>query len=307
MAPLGPENTMDLQTYQDAVSATDCLDPQAGGDPMVPLLGLAGEVGELQGEYKKAIRDGDAIELYRDRFAEELGDVLWYVANLATKLGFDLNQIAERNLDKARDRWGQRTGLDNARPAFDEGYPANERLPRQLKVLVKMGVGPGDKPIGQAYVDGRKLGDHLTDNAYVNDGYRFHDTFHFAFAAVLGWSPITRWFLNRKSRPNVDEVEDGARAKAAEEAISLFAFSHAREYNWLEGKASVSSEMLRSIRRMACGLEVSRCTTGEWEDAIIQGFAAWRFIQKHHGGVLTLDLDRRAMTAILPEIEPSQS
>ena len=68
-------------------------------------------------------------------------------------------------------------------------------------------------------------------------------------------------------------------------------FSHAKEYNWLEGNASVSSEMLRSVRRMAGGLEVARCTTGEWEDAIMQGFAAWRFIHKHHGGLLTLDLD----------------
>ena len=173
--------------------------------------------------------------------------------------------------------------------------------------MVKTGIGPGGKPIGQAYVDGRKLGDHLTDNAYVNDGYRFHDTFHFAFAAVLGWSPITRWFLNRKrkSRPVVDEVKDRARAKAAEEAISLFIFSHAREYNWLEGKASVSSEMLRSIRRMACGLEVARCTTGEWEDAIIQGFAAWAFIQKHQGALLTLDLNRHTISAGLPD--PVQS
>jgi hypothetical protein len=147
------------------------------------------------------------------------------------------------------------------------------------------------------------IGDHLTDNAYVRDGYRYHDTFHFAFAAVLGWSPITRWFLNRKrkSHPAVDVVEDGARAKAAEEAISLFVFSHAKEYNWLQGKASVSSEMLRAVKRMANGLEASRCTTGEWENAIIQGFAAWRFIQNNHGGLLTLDLDRRTITATHPE------
>ena len=221
---------MDLRTYQDAVSTTDCLGAAEGPDPMVPLLGLAGEVGELQAEYKKAIRDGGGPDLYRDRFAEELGDVLWYVANLATKLGFDLEEIAERNLGKARERWGQRAGLASPGDAFDEGHPECERLPRKLRVLIKTGIGPGGEPIGQAYVDSRKLGDHLTDNAYVRDGYRFHDTFHFAFAAVLGWSPITRWFLNRKrkSRPAVDVVEDGARAKAAEEAISLFVFSHAR-------------------------------------------------------------------------------
>lgn len=300
---------MDLHAYQNAVSKTDCLGDQGAASLMVPLLGLAGEVGELQSEYKKAVRDGDAANLYRNRFAEELGDVLWYVANLATKLGFDLNEIAEQNLEKARDRWGRRAGLDETRPAFDEGYPENERLPRKFTVLIKTGIGPNGKPIGRAYIDGKPLGDHLTDNAYVGDGYRFHDTFHFAFAAVLGWSPITRWLLNRKrkSRPDVDEVEDGARAKAAEEAISLFVFSYAKEYNWLEGRASVSSEMLRSVRRMANGLEVSRCTTGEWEDAITQGFAAWRFIHKHHGGVLTLDLDRRTITASLPEGEAGQS
>lgn len=300
---------MDLLDYQKAVSKTDYLGQKEGAGVMVPLLGLASEVGELQGEYKKAIRDGDATNLYRARFAEELGDVLWYLADLATKLGFDLNDVAEGNLEKAKDRWGRRIGLNDVRPAFDEGYPENERLPRRLEILIKTGVGPNGKPIGRAHVEGRPLGDHLTDNAYISDGYRYHDTFHFAFAAVLGWSPITRWLLNRKrkSRPDVDEVEDGARAKAAEEAISLFVFSHAKEYNWHEGNASVSSEMLRSVRWMANGLEASQCTSGEWENAIVQGFAAWRFIQKHQGGLLTLDRDRRTLSASLPVAEMAQS
>src|SRR6266436_619473 len=114
---------MDLRSYQLAASTTDCLHAGSRADLMVPLLGLAGEVGELQSEYKKALRDGDTPELFRDRFAEELGDVMWYVANLATKLGFDLNQIAELNLDKSRERWGRRCGLSKPRPAFDQGYP----------------------------------------------------------------------------------------------------------------------------------------------------------------------------------------
>lgn len=293
---------MDLYSYQLAASKTDCL-PAAGSiDLIVPLLGLAGEVGELQSEYKKALRDGDAPELFRERFSEELGDVLWYVANLATKLGFNLNRIAELNLNKSRERWGQRCGLTEPRPAFDAGYPECERLPRRLRVHLKTEERPGGRKVVQAYVGNRKLGDHLTDNAYLRDGYRFHDTFHYAFAAVLGWSPITRWLLNRKrkSHPEIDEVEDGARAKAAEEAISLFVFSHAKEYNWLQGKASVSSEMLRSIKGMASGLEVAKCSTGEWENAIVQGFAAWRIIERNHGGVLSLDLDQR-MIAAVPE------
>lgn len=294
---------MDLCEYQTAAAQTDCLPKGPHSDLLVPLLGLAGEVGELQSEYKKALRDGDAPELYRGRFAEELGDVMWYVADLATRLGFDLNQIAQLNLDKSRERWGRRCGLAEPRPPFDQGYPEAERLPRRLRVEIKSEEVESGRKVVQSYIGGRKLGDFLTDNAYVKDGYRFHDTFHYAFAAVLGWSPITRWLLNRKrkSRREVDEVEDGARAKATEEAISLFVFSHAKEYNWLEGKASVSSEMLRSIKWMTTGLEAAKCTTGEWEDAIIQGFAAWRVIERNHGGVLCLDLDERTITGLPPD------
>lgn len=188
---------------------------------------------------------------------------------------------------------------DGTAPSLRRRLSGRPTASARLCILLNTEERKGGKNVVQAYVGNRKLGDHLTDNAYVKDGYRFHDTFHYAFAAVLGWSPITRWLLNRKrkSRPEVDEVEDGARAKAAEEAISLFVFSHAKEYNWLAGKASVSSEMLRSIKWMANGLEAAKCSTGEWEDAIIQGFAARRVIEPNHGGVLSLDLDQRTITA----------
>ena len=58
---------MDLRSYQSAASETDCLPAGRSIDLMVPLLGLAGEVGELQSEYKKALRDGDAPGLFRGR------------------------------------------------------------------------------------------------------------------------------------------------------------------------------------------------------------------------------------------------
>jgi hypothetical protein len=98
-----------------------------------------------------------------------------------------------------------------------------------------------------------------------HDGYRFHDVFHLAFAAVLGWSPITRSLLERKRsrKPEVDEVEDGGRAKVIEEGISALIFAYAKDYNWLAGKASVSSELLRTIKSMIAPFEVSRCSTGE--------------------------------------------
>jgi NTP pyrophosphatase (non-canonical NTP hydrolase) len=76
-----------------------------------PALGLAGEAGEVAEHAKKAIRDDGATVTgaRRAAMAKELGDVLWYTAQLATELGLDLDAIAQANLDKLRSR--QRRGV----------------------------------------------------------------------------------------------------------------------------------------------------------------------------------------------------
>jgi NTP pyrophosphatase (non-canonical NTP hydrolase) len=76
-----------------------------------PALGLAGEAGEVAEHVKKAIRDdgGEVSEERRTAMAKELGDVLWYVAQLATELELELEQIAEQNLEKLLSR--QRRGV----------------------------------------------------------------------------------------------------------------------------------------------------------------------------------------------------
>lgn len=292
-----PEKSMDLREYQERARKTD---RNPAGDPtdhkamMIPLLGLAGEAGELLSEYKKFLRDGDVHLLFRKRFAEELGDMLWYLSNVATKFGLSLLEIAERNLAKCEQRFGQPEGA----PVFDAGYPDGERLPRRFEVHFNAIKDGSYRPKMKAYYGGKQFGDDLTDNAYEGDGYRFHDVFHLAFAAVLGWSPITRTLLarKRKSKPQVDEVEDGGRAKAIEEGISALIFAFGKDYAFLEGKPSVSSELLRTIRSMVSHLEVSRCSTGDWEKAIIQGFNVWREIAKRHGGTVVVDLDDRSIT-----------
>ena len=73
-------------------------------------------------------------------------------------------------------------------------------------------------------------------------------------------------------------------------------FAYAKDYNWLEGKASLSSEFLRMIRNVTAHLEVGRCTEGEWERAIVQGFAVWREIKKRGSGTLVVNLDERSIT-----------
>lgn len=67
-----------------------------------PLLGLTGEVGEFANKYKKVIRDG--IILDRADIQSELGDILWYLSNIASDLGLSLEGIAEVNIDKLADR-----------------------------------------------------------------------------------------------------------------------------------------------------------------------------------------------------------
>ncbi len=122
---------MEISEYQRKAQKTDQLPL---GDPnyrIVPLLGMAGEVGDLLVEFKKYLRDGDAHVLFPDHVAEELGDVLWYLANTATKFDLDLGSIAEANLAKTRDRWPTEDGVDPYR-LFDEEYPSEQQLPRSF-------------------------------------------------------------------------------------------------------------------------------------------------------------------------------
>ncbi len=76
-----------------------------------PALGLAGEAGEVAEHAKKAIRDDSGLisEERRAAMAKELGDVLWYVAQLASELELELDEIAQANLDKLLSR--QRRGV----------------------------------------------------------------------------------------------------------------------------------------------------------------------------------------------------
>lgn len=71
-----------------------------------PALGLAGEAGEFADHAKKVIRDDGGVvsEERREAMSKELGDVLWYVAQLATELDLELEQIAEQNLQKLASR-----------------------------------------------------------------------------------------------------------------------------------------------------------------------------------------------------------
>jgi NTP pyrophosphatase (non-canonical NTP hydrolase) len=155
---------------------TDQIPAIKGTELIVPLLGMVGEVGSLLTEYKKHLRDGEAHKLFKEGIAEELGDLLWYVANVATKFDLDLDSIAENNLEKCRNRWGWRnaaeTNASSLNPSFDSEFLETERLPRNFKVEFTE-VTQDNSVRMRAFIEGEQVGNELTDNSYSSDGYRF--------------------------------------------------------------------------------------------------------------------------------------
>ena len=291
---------MELNEYQRLANQTD-QQPETGNldtdskSIMVPLLGMAGEVGELLGEHKKWLRDGASYKLFPERVKEELGDLLWYLTNVATKHGLTLGEVAEFNLSKTWRRW-QPVGLAKGpRKLFDEDFPSSERLPRQMDISIGEDSGKAITTI-----DGAKYGDPLRDNRYEDDGYRFHDICHLSYASILGWSPTMRALMRRKrkSNPKVDEVEDGGRAIVIEEGISAIVFSYAERRNFLDGAEGVNYDLLRTIKDMTSHLEVSARTEGEWERAIMTGFDIWRQVKAKGRGQIHADLERGTLELV---------
>ena len=96
---------MEMNSYQDSARKTAAY-PDVGCNPIYATLGLTGEAGEVADKVKKVIRDRAGIfdAETREAIKLELGDVLWYVAQLASELGYDLEEVAEANLQKLSSR-----------------------------------------------------------------------------------------------------------------------------------------------------------------------------------------------------------
>ncbi len=93
--------SMTLNDYQTESRKTAKY-PNAGQNFIYPVLGLCGESGEVAEKIKKTLRDenGTLTEEKRAEIKKELGDVMWYVAQLATELGLSLEDVAQANLEK---------------------------------------------------------------------------------------------------------------------------------------------------------------------------------------------------------------
>lgn len=293
---------MDFSFYQREANKTDQSKKEGVEGVHIPLLGLAGETGTLLTEYKKRLRDGESHKLFPTQFKEELGDILWYISNIASKLDLDLEEVAKANLAKIQERWNT---LNNNQTSFhqsfffDDHFDEEEQLPREFEVYFKE-LSSGNKVQVKISINGVNIGDALTDNSHEDDGYRYHDAFHFAFAAVLGWSPVVRSILRkkRKSDPKIDEVEDGARAAILEEAITAFVYNHAKNHEFYRNISVLDYDLLKTVKGLVSGLEVKICTLTEWQKAILDGYKIFNLLVENNGGRIRLNLYERQITYI---------
>lgn len=288
---------MDVDEYQRLAAETDVLDPNDLG---LPLLGLAGEVGNLAAEYKKRARDTTGYRAFIEEVHEELGDLIWYAAALARRCELDLGQILADNLRKTQERF-LRPDVPPPHPLFDENRPGHEQLPRTLDITFVEAIehdrGKNLVPVVRIYRGAQAVGDPLDDNSDDSDDYRFHDALHLGHMAVLGWSPTMRGLLGvkRASDPDLDRIEDGGRASVVEEGLTAYVFSAAVSHSLFATSERVPIDVIKACQKMTGHLEVSRRSAADWEYAILAGYRIFRELQQHRGGTVHVDLLRRSL------------
>ena len=257
------------------------------------LLELASHIGALLKEYS-----GGKIKSNQTELASDLEKILTLIVEAAVTTNVSLEAAAQHNMLKTISRWAPKDQRVWG-ALYDADDREEERVPRNIRMVFK------EYTIGQsAYVIQRyndvNIGDRLTDNSIEDDDYRFHDVFHLAYAAILGWSPVLRalFKVKRKSKRKTDESQDGARAIITEEGIATWIFNHGARYNFYENIHSVDYSLLKAIQDLVQGYEVESRPLWQWEYAILEGFRIFREIRKpeNRGGTVIASLEERKIT-----------
>ncbi|MBE0392488.1 nucleotide pyrophosphohydrolase [Flavobacterium sp. PL002] len=177
---------------------------------------------------------------------------------------------------------------------YNSEYGTNEQLPSELVVRFEE-INNETYPQVRVTLNSEQVGDIIDDNSYSNDGYRYHDVFHYTFATLLGWSPCARAMLKRKRKSNddLDRIEDGARAAITEEAISLIIFNNARNNDYFNKRTKVDDTILTIIKNMTEPFEVRLRSKTEWEKAILKSYEMFRCLIENGGGIINFNLENK--------------
>ena len=276
------------QDYKGTIHQSDLVDESVSGIP-VPQDHLSLDehllkLGETTSVLLTVKQPGEGTFESLREFADR------YLRTVQTAQ-VEFSGIVNTNIEKVRGRF-LKPDYEKL-PAFDDEFPKEEKLPPEFEIEIRQGEN------GKVYMKwgNVKIGDPLTDNIPIEDGYRFHDVFHLSYAAILHWSPIIRKILKlkRKSDKKIDEAEDGARATFLEEGLSAWIFSCAKDLNLFEDEEEISFDLLKNIQKFVKGYEVERCPLYMWERAILDGYAVFREVLKKNGGIVVGDRDKRTI------------
>lgn len=272
------------------------------GVPLQDLLQLADDRAaierssqdEVYNKLLELVRSSSALaDLYEPRqLATHLRVFAHQYQSTLRDLGISFSEVVRRNSVKVSGRF---LPPDFSRlPTFDSAFDPDEQLPPTFEFCIR------ERKCGQTYMslNGVFVGDSLADNIGESDGYRFHDVFHMANAAVLHWSPVLRALLKRKRKSDteIDRSEDSGRAIVVEEGLSAWLFSRAKQHKMFEGYDSISFDILKRISEFVDGYEVSQCPQSLWERAILQGFDAFRRLRAQGSGVIIGDRGTRTIS-----------
>lgn len=294
------EACLRISDYQKAADSTDVSSKAPWVGLNQNLFGLMEKVGNLGSAMKKRLRDKGAYsaESFRTDMERSIGEAMWYLSAVATHFHVDLEAAAEKNLEQNRLRWGahrdEQGNLFHGR-LFD-GDAIAEKFPSNLTVEFTDTVGPNLVswlPVTGVLVNGEPFGDPVDDNSSTEDGYRFHDILHFAFAAYLNWSPVVRKLMGnkRKSQPRRDKYEDGARARDTEEAVSNLIHRAAKANNLFKDAKHLDTALLHQVQGHVRDLEVRDRTAHEWEACILAAYEVFRQLVANGGGFVDVYLD----------------
>lgn len=275
--------------YESLIAASDLVDGPVSHvrsvSTLPPLDDVLFNLAEALAGLLPIREDGEEAEALLLVFAD------WYLQAVQAA-GVPFARIARSNIDKACSRFLEPDR--DALPTFDSKFPEEERLPAYFEIKITQ------RKSGQSYLqwNGVFIGDPLTDNIRDPDGYRFHDVFHFAHAAILHWSPTFRTLIKqkRKSDPKFDETQDGGRAIVIEEGLTAWVFSCAKNLNLFEGQNRLSFDLLKTVHQFVRGYEVEACPLKMWEHAILEGYKVFRKVRENNGGIVIGDRKARSIT-----------
>lgn len=108
---------MTFKNYQELAKRTINTDLTENKKLAHALYGLSSETGEISGIFQKELQ---GHEVKRDDLEGEIGDLLWFVAELCTVFGFDMCEIAQKNIDKLKKRYPY--GFDEDRSVNRDQY-----------------------------------------------------------------------------------------------------------------------------------------------------------------------------------------